>query len=224
MTQIEDMRRRQEALERVHQLRLQRFDELARLRYDELSFQQRLQLEELEARQELRLTSGQRRVELQHQYRLLEYREGELQVEIGADRERQRSEIDHQAALARIELGKKLVEARLVMLDRLSTGEVELEPALVDKLFAIDPMDDREITPEHISRFMEAINAFLEQGGVEKVRSAVEQLTAPVKPALPRGEESSTHVIDGESVEESSTPLRGNEKQDGLSNSDGEER
>lgn len=184
--QIESSRRRKEELDKIHQLRLQMMDELDRLR-----------IVKIEEEQKLQLTSGQQKAELEHQYKLLEYKEQELKLTIRTDRMRQQNEEVHQAQLTRIELGKMLVEARLMMLDRIATGEVQLTPKQLDKLFDINPMKEQGLTPERISGFIGDLKMYLKEGGVEEIRTALEELQTVVSPQLTSGDDDS---VDFESL------------------------
>jgi len=188
IAQIEQSRRKQAELEKVHQLRLQRLEELAKLRYDRGIADQRLEIQRLEEEQKLLLTSGQRKADLKHQWKVLDYEEAQAKRDLQVERARQMDDVHYQERLARIELGKELVRARLAMLDRVATGESSLTPEQIDRLIGIDPMKDREMTPERIAHFMDALNEFLTRGGVEEIREALDQLSALKQPALPKGE------------------------------------
>ena len=189
MAQLQQARRKQEELDKIHQLRLQQLEEWQKLRYDEALARQSLQIKLFEEEQRRQLTSAQQKADLGHQYELLGYEEKRTQHEIRVERAHQMNEEIHLQRLARIELGKELIRARLALIDRISTGESQLRPEEIRQLVGIDPMNDREMTPERIASFMEALNEFLNEGGVEKVREALTQLSALNRPALTEGED-----------------------------------
>lgn len=193
MVQVEDARRKREELDKIHNLRLLQVEKETQLR-----------IEKIEAHQTRLLTSGEQEADLSHKRKLLEYHREELELDIKIEQLRHRNEITRQAGLDRLELNKMLVDTRLAMLDRISRGEVDLKPAQIDKLLGIDPMTEREMTPERIGNFVQVLKVYLEQGGTEELRDALLPLVAPDQPALPDGEATSDErvVVESESSTE----------------------
>jgi len=175
--QIEDARRRQEELEKNHQLQLRRIEE-----------QTRLQLELLESNQKLLLTSQQNNAELAHQFRVLDYQQKELDLQLEHERRSNRNAIELQAAEARIEMGKQLVKARVRILEKVAEGDVDLPIEQLAQLVEIDPISDRTISVQHISDLVDSLAQYLEGGGSEKIRTALSLLSGSQRPALSSNE------------------------------------
>jgi len=171
--QLEHSRRKQEEIEKIHQIRLQKLEELAQLEVQELQAFQKLKISKLENEQKLLLTTSD-------QDALLDYKGREADQEIRVDRARLENQELHEERLARIELGKELVRARLAIIDRLSTGESKFTPEQIMTLIGIDPMNERVIKTEKIAEIVEAMDDYLSSdNGSQKIRNVLDQLSGP---------------------------------------------
>lgn len=198
--QLEQFRRRQEEFERVHQLRLARLQELADLQFEQMKATQQLNILKIQEEQKLLLASSQQTAELQHQYKLLEFKEKEIVYEVKAERARLENQEIHEERLARIQLGKDLVKARLELMERVSTGESNLTPEQIQMLIGINPINDKTISRDQIASLVDAIDEYLtSDNGTEKIRNVLHQLSDPNKPMLTIDEKSHLELPDGQS-------------------------
>ncbi len=177
--ELENLRRKEEEREKIHQLRMRKAEQLAELEFQKLQSLQGLKISKLENEQRLLLTSQDQESELEHQYALLEYKGKEVDQELQTERARMENQEIHEERLARIELGKELVRARLAIIDRISTGESKLTPEQIKTLIGIDPMNERGIQTKQIAEVVEAIDDYLSSdSGSERIRSVLNQLSS----------------------------------------------
>ena len=195
--EIEGFRRRQEEYERIHQLRLERLKELADLQFDRMRATTQLEITKLQEEQKRLLSMGQQEADLGYQYKLLEYREKETIFEIKKDRAQLENKEIHEQRLARIELGKELVRARINLMERLSTGESHLTPEQIRMLNGIDPLNERSISRDQIENLVEAIDEYMSSGsGAEKVRNVLRQLKNADKNVISIDDTNAPDLID----------------------------
>lgn len=180
MEQLDYSRRKQEELEKIHELRMQRLEEWEKIQIQGLQANQNLEIERLQDEQRLLLEDKQNKAELEHKNKLLEYQKDEDEHKISVDRAKLENQEIHEDRIARIKLRDKLVEARLAMLDRISTGESKLTPKQIKTLFGIDPMNEKVVVHEQVAGIVDALDEYLSSdSGAEKIQNILSQLKRP---------------------------------------------